>query len=163
LKDCIRVILGRGERSQVVMLIDPEDVGILATHRCYPDRGKRTTYVRCYPRGKPRRAAVQIARLIMNTPDDLVPDHLNHNGLDNRRSNLRNVTQQVNTWNTQARLGTASPYKGVTFFKDGRAYPWRAAIRCPTTGKIMHLGSFTNAEAASAAYNRAARELRAEA
>jgi hypothetical protein len=38
-------------------------------------------------------------RLIMNTPEGLVVDHKDWNGLNNQESNLRNCTHQVNSWN----------------------------------------------------------------
>jgi hypothetical protein len=46
-----------------------------------------------------KRTTVRLHRLIANTPDDLMTDHLNHDTLDNRRSNLRSVTQAENMRN----------------------------------------------------------------
>ena len=46
--------------------------------------------------GKPN---IIMHRLIMNTPKGKVVDHINHNRLDNRRSNLRNCTQSENARN----------------------------------------------------------------
>ena len=41
----------------------------------------------------------QLHRFIMNTPSDMVVDHINHNTLDNRKSNLRNCTAEENNNN----------------------------------------------------------------
>lgn len=42
---------------------------------------------------------IQMSRLIANTPDGLIADHINHDTLDNRNENLRNCTNQQNMFN----------------------------------------------------------------
>ena len=44
-------------------------------------------------------ATVLMHRLVASTPGHLQADHINRDRLDNRRSNLRNVTPSENTWN----------------------------------------------------------------
>lgn len=76
-------------------------------------------------------------------------DHINHDTLDNRRSNLRVVTNAENRQNLRPRKGRL--YRGVFF--DARAGKWRAQSRL--NGKKYNLGCFaTEAEAgmASAAW-----------
>lgn len=46
-----------------------------------------------------KRIKIKMHRFIMNTPKGLCVDHINHNTLDNRRSNLRNVTYSQNSIN----------------------------------------------------------------
>jgi len=53
-------------------------------------------------------------------------DHINHNGLDNRKANLRIVTRSQNHMNTITNYGT-SKYKGISWHKLSRK--WRAATR----------------------------------
>jgi hypothetical protein len=77
-------------------------------------------------------------------------DHRNHDGLDNRRSNLRTATPPQNNGNQLKRKGTTSKYKGVSRYKGRR---WRAAIQ------RRHLGIFGSEEAAATAYNVAASEV----
>jgi hypothetical protein len=87
-------------------------------------------------------------------PDGYVVDHINGDGLDNRRSNLRLATVAQNAWNSKKR-NPRSGYKGVWFAKDKRL--WRAAIVC--NRKRIHLGYFKNKIAAAHAYDAAARKL----
>lgn len=80
-------------------------------------------------------------------------DHINGNGLDNRRVNLRPATHAQNQQNSFSRVGT-SQYKGVWF--DG-SHKWRAYIT--SNGVRRYLGTHTNEEVAARAYDEAALEL----
>ena len=79
-------------------------------------------------------------------------DHINGNGTDNRRENLRVVTHAQNLMNRPGWRKSSSKYKGVTFYK--RDQKWQAKI-CPS-GKTMHLGYFDQELDAAKAYNAAA-------
>lgn len=57
-------------------------------------------------------------------PDEI--DHINGNGLDNRLSNLRNVTRQENTTNKPLQRNNKSGVPGVYF--DKKTGQWRAQI-----------------------------------
>lgn len=81
-------------------------------------------------------------------------DHVDCDGLNNRRSNLRAATQQENLRNTRKRTGATSQYKGVWLHAAGR---WRAAIQ--VDGVKRYLGLFHSEIDAAAAYDAAAREL----
>lgn len=48
---------------------------------------------------------IRMHRVVNKTPDYLVTDHINRNRLDNRKVNLRSVTQQVNMLNVDRGLG----------------------------------------------------------
>lgn len=91
--------------------------------------------------------------LIMSPPPGLAVDHVNGNGLDNRRSNLRLATHQQNTWNQSGHGGT-SAFKGVSFREDTKV--WRAYIT--VDGNRQWLGSFASEVDAARAYNFAAKE-----
>ena len=47
------------------------------------------------------RKTIKMERVVANTPDGKITDHRNHNTLDNRRENLRNVTQSRNRMNSR--------------------------------------------------------------
>lgn len=54
-----------------------------------------------------------IHRIIMNFPNGIV-DHINRNGLDNRKSNLRIVDTSINNRNSNVRIDSPLGIKGVT-------------------------------------------------
>ncbi len=88
-------------------------------------------------------------------------DHINRNGLDNRRINLRVVTHQKNMFNTSKQRGTHSKYRGVTNKeKINKNKPWHAYIK--HNGKMLHLGYFKSELEAAKAYDLKSKELRGE-
>ncbi|WP_090476058.1 HNH endonuclease [Nakamurella panacisegetis] len=80
-------------------------------------------------------------------------DHINHNRLDNRRSNLRVCTQRQNNQNIRPTRRNKSGYKGVCAYKSR----WRAYIT--PNKRQMSLGCFGSKDEAARAYNHAATEF----
>ena len=95
-------------------------------------------------------------RLITNCPADMDVDHINHDKLDNQKSNLRVCSNSENRRNQKVRTyAKSSVYKGVCF--DKQHGKWRAEIGL--NNKLKYLGLFTNETDAAIAYNVAAIEL----
>lgn len=103
-----------------------------------------------------RKGATQrMHRFISGLSDSKIQgDHKNHNGLDNRRDNLRSCDNTRNCHNTRLRPSSTSGAKGVSW--DDEAMRWRARIT--VNGKVKHLGRFGFKEQAAAAYNEAAKK-----
>jgi len=98
----------------------------------------QTWYVQARVYGKAAKSHVQLHRLLMGIHDQshkvVVVDHKNHNGLDNRFTNLRVVTRSANQFNPRAlnALNT-SGYRGVTWEK--RRNKWQAQFQVTINGR----------------------------
>jgi hypothetical protein len=97
---------------------------------------------------------IYMHREILPGRDGLVVDHINNDGLDNRRVNLRLATIAENNQNRRGPTGKSSRYKGVAW--DNRGKRWRARISA--NKKIILLGSFKSEIEAAKAYDAAARK-----
>ena len=82
-------------------------------------------------------------RFIMNPPDDMVVDHINHNKFDNRKENLRICTHQENDWNKGIIKTNTS---GVTGVIKTQWNTWQSCIT--VNDKKIVLGSFKTKEEA---------------
>lgn len=135
--------LGNGRMA----LCDRADFERLSKHLWTEHKSKAgVSYARCVLSHKPRR------RIFMHTL--LVGpgrDHKNGNGLDNRRSNLRDCTNAENARNKAKYEGT-SRFKGAHW--DKRKRQWSACIW--TKGKSLWLGYFRDEEDAAIHYDVAA-------
>lgn len=83
-------------------------------------------------------------------------DHVDGNGLNNTRGNLRIATPFEQSWNKRAHRDTESGYKGVR--RHGRG--WRARIIA--NGVLLLIGVYPTKEEAARAYNEKALELHGE-
>ena len=89
--------------------------------------------------------------VVMGKKKGLVIDHINGDKLDNRRSNLRHITQHQNTWNRKLAKTNKTGYTGITY--DGRIKKWIARIA--PDKKSLHLGSFSDIKDALLARKKA--------
>ena len=102
--------------------------------------------------------AIYMHRLILDAPGDMEVDHINHNPLDNRRSNIRLCTRSQQNQNRRKVASVSSRYAGVHWDKDNAR--WRAQIQ--VRRKIKCLGRFIDEEDAADAYNKAAEKYYGE-
>lgn len=79
-------------------------------------------------------------------------DHIDHNGLNNQRSNLRVCTKTQNMQSSRKRKRRTSKYKGVCWHRHNRKWYSRICVK----KKEIHLGFFDSEIDAAAAYNVAA-------
>lgn len=81
---------------------------------------------------------IMMHRVIMNTPDNLEPDHIDRNKLNNQKSNLRNVTRSKNSQNHSIQSNNKSGIKGVSWYTSRNI--WRVTIKI--NGVQKHVGYF---------------------
>lgn len=97
-------------------------------------------------------AKLRLHRLILLPEDGMDVDHINHDRLDNQRSNLRVCTRSQNLGNNDC--------IGVAIYKGPTSVTWRARIS--VDNKTVHLGSFSTSEEATRAFKEAAIRYRGE-
>lgn len=99
---------------------------------------------------------VYLHRFLLRLNDPKIKvDHINGNGLDCRKSNMRICSQKENAQNQRLNNLNTSGYKGVSFHKS--TGKWRAYIK--SNGKQIHLGLHEDIMQAAKAYNAKALEL----
>jgi HNH endonuclease/AP2 domain len=101
---------------------------------------------------------VFLHRVIMCPPDNLHVDHVNGNGLDNRRKNLRLATRSQNLSNSVVPVTNTSGFKGVVWEK--RRLKWFAQIQ--KNGRHIFLGYYSSAQLAHEAYCEASAKFHGE-
>jgi muconolactone delta-isomerase len=134
LGNIVLIFTRKGER----ILVDLDDFPLVADFNWYLSKGYAYAY------DNTQQKIISMHRLLMNPPDFLEVDHINHHPWDNRRSNLRITTTAQNQSNSKLRIDNTSGYKGVTFNKRQRK--WKAHIR--VDGEKKHLGLFSTIEEA---------------
>lgn len=99
---------------------------------------------------RPDRWSTSMHRIIMGANDGQIIDHMNGNGLDNRKSNLRFCTFSENSYNKKIK----KKYRGVCLKRGKR---WYSSITCQW--KTHHLGVHETERDAAMAYDVAAKKL----
>jgi hypothetical protein len=133
-----------------VALVDDDDYDYLNQWRWYAHKDKNTFYaLRKEARNMSRiQKDIKMHRLIMNTPDGMQVDHIDHDGLNNQKSNLRNCTSAQNGKNRQCNHNRK--YKGVYIVKD------KYVARIHVDGKNCLLGYYETEIEALQSYDNAA-------
>ncbi|MBZ2166337.1 HNH endonuclease [Methanobacterium spitsbergense] len=93
-------------------------------------------------------------RVIMDVPKGEVIDHINGDGLDNRKSNLRICSNRQNLQNQKHRKNKTSRYPGVSWHKSAKKWVAQIVLK----GKTKHLGTFADEREAARTYEKAVRE-----
>ena len=94
-------------------------------------------------------------RAIMNAPKGVMVDHIDRNGLYNRKRNLRLCSRRENSYNRRGNSRGSSQHKGV--FWHNVCGKWMAGITY--NGKFSYLGVYVSEKDAAKAYDEKAKEL----
>lgn len=136
-------------------VIDADDLDLVAGFVWNAQTGRGTHYARSKLNGEP----LWLHRLVMglDRADPRVVDHIDHDGLNCRKANLRIATRTENAANRNPHRGSSS-YRGVHW--NAKNQRWVAKIRLG--GEQVYLGSFTDEEAAARAVDAEALRHRGE-
>jgi len=137
-----------------VAIVDDEDFDRVNQHRWRVAVAGPRRYARRNIVGSDgKKHDVQMHRFVLGNNSSHT-DHINGDGLDNRKENLRACNATENQWNRRLQKHS-SRFKGVSFFKSRGK--WHARIKA--LGKIVHLGFFDCEVMAARAYDSAARSF----
>ena len=155
----MKTIALRGKKAAGrVVLIDDEDWPLVTSYPWWLIESKRKNgslrgpYAHTeFRRDDGRLIKPYMHSLITGWP---MTDHINHDGLDNQRSNLRPATYAQNLHNQRLRDSGSSRYKGVCWHRRGGK--WQAGLTIDS--RYIYLGLYAREEEAALAYNTAALE-----
>ena len=139
-----------------VALVDDDDFEYLNQFKWCAHR-KETTYyaVRSVTISPKKRIMVKMHRVIIDAGIGIEVDHIDRNGLNNQKVNLRLCTGQQNRINRGAHRNNKSGFKGVSWNKKDKR--WRACIS--KDKKHFCVGSFSTPQEAAKAYDKAATKM----
>jgi len=138
-----------------VALVDDEDYEYLNQWKWCAHRSRKTYYATRHIKGDNGKM-ISIHRVIMDTPIGMEVDHLDGNGLNNQRHNLRNCTFGENRRNRKLNKNNKTGYKGVIYTRHPNDCHVYIQARIKIDNKIVILGHFKTEIAAALAYNKAA-------
>jgi hypothetical protein len=136
--------------------LDEEDAASLAGFTWQVEINFHTCYAYTVIDGK----RVPMPNLILPPPDGCVVDHIDHDGLNNVRTNLRIATPLQNAWNRRKAHFRQGAFIGVGYRPERKCKRYTATIRYD--GKNHYLGGFATAREAAEAYDAKVVELRGE-
>jgi hypothetical protein len=149
--------------SNCDVIIDDEDIHLLADYRkwfcskmnrsekhqcwyCFADKDGKRKYLHRYIFEK------KIGRILDKKE---IIDHIDHNGLNNSKDNLRIATKGQNCFNARMRATNITGIRGVTFDEGRNA--WKAQISYQ--GNNMFIGRYPTDREAFIAYDAVAKIL----
>lgn len=134
-------------------IVDDEDFEHFSTFKWYARKSSHTYYA-CRSSTYGTRKSIMMHRVIMQAKPGQIVDHINQNGLDNRRANLRFVTHAENILNSKHTKGSTG-YYGVWMCKSRKKH--QACIYI--NRKAVHIGVYDTPEEAAIAYDMKCIEL----
>lgn len=125
------------------IMIDPEDLNLVKDYQWHIEDSRRNLqYGQASTNGKLPTKTVRIHRLLM--PNSVQIDHINHNGLDNRRINLRACDNRENNCNKNFSMNPRSGYTGIRYNEKVGSY----YVRIMVHKKEVSLGHYKTLEEA---------------
>jgi len=151
-----KITLTQGKHA----IVDDEDFKELNRHKWCANKFGHSFYA-CrgmYDPKTQKTKTILMHRVILDAPTGTICDHVNRNGLDNRKTNLRFCTKEQNSHNSKINIKNKSGYKGVSWDKNRKKW----VVRMKINGFYKFIGRFTDKEKAIGAYHSRARKNHGE-
>jgi len=139
--------------SNQIALVDKEDYDKIKDYGWYAHYDKKGK--RYYAITRTHGIRIIMHRLILDAKKGQIVDHIDHDGINNRKNNLRLCEQSQNCMNKLSQSNNTSGYRGVSFHKGKNKYQATIMVK----RKQIYLGSFDTAIEASKVYQEKAKEL----
>jgi len=137
-----------------ITLVDDEDFKYLNQYHWHTRKMGNTFYAGRNIKTEKGQRIILMHREILNILESIQEgDHIDGDGLNNVKLNLRVCSHKENSRNKRSRKNSSSNYLGVAFYKPK---PWKAQIR--VDNKLINLGSFNTEIEAAMVYDEAAKK-----
>jgi len=153
-----------GKDKDRYCLVDDDDYNVLSKHKWYLSRKGYAIRNRKYRNGIKDSLPIQMHKMVTKTSNDLTVDHINCNKLDNRKQNLRLISNTENIRRRGAQRNSGTGYKGVYLSKNKELAKntIRYNVYIRVNKKLIFVGYFKDKDEAALAYNKAAKKYHGE-
>jgi len=130
-------------------IVDDEDFERLSNHKWHSHRHGALWYAGRNVCVSGHWLYLHMHRDILNLQkgDGIMVDHINRNGLDNQKSNLRITNKSINSLNRKKHIN--SIYRGIFWNEQKRRWVAQIGVR----GKKVHCGYYLDPVSAAVAYD----------
>ncbi len=129
-----QIKLNSKKHPNLFILVDDQDYDLLNQWTWSIAVKPRNFYAKRYmPNSQGIQKRIFIHRFIMNAKKNQIVDHIDHNGLNNQRHNLRFATIKQSCSNKRSKINGTSKFLGVSLhtqkYKDKKYTKWLATIQ----------------------------------
>lgn len=143
-KDYAEMILESNTYGNLICYIDLEDIDKIKPYRWCPYKSRYSDTFYVQSTGRKNFSRIPLHRFITNCPKGKEVDHINHNGLDNRKSNLRVCTRTENMQNKLMYKNNKSGYRNINWNKSNKVW----VVQVKRNGINTVVGTTTNLDKA---------------
>lgn len=151
-----------GKNNNLYAIVDDLDYNMLIKHKWYLSKKGYAVRNRKSVNGIKDISPISMHGLVLGFKDGFVIDHINNNKLDNRKENLRFITNRQNIRRRGKQKNSKTGYKGVYVCKTKGLKSLRYQVYIRVNKKLLFIGYFKNKIEAARAYNVASKKYHGE-